>query len=86
MTNIGIIGAGPRGLSILERIVALSLSYQEEKINIIIFDPYLPGSGCHTLEQPDYLLVNTVAEQITMFADDSVTEAKNVLSGPTFYQ
>lgn len=84
--TIGIIGVGPRGLSILERIVALSLSHQEETFNIVIFDPYLPGSGCHTLEQPDYLLVNTVAEQITMFADDSVTGAKNILSGPTFYQ
>ncbi|MFP3345293.1 FAD/NAD(P)-binding protein, partial [Halomonas sp. SIMBA_159] len=58
----------------------------EAEINLLIFDPYLPGSGCHSTDQPDHLLVNTVAEQITMFADDSVVEAGNILSGPTFYQ
>ncbi|WP_076587094.1 FAD/NAD(P)-binding protein [Vibrio ostreicida] len=86
MNSIGVIGVGPRGLSIVERIVAASLSQPDLELNILVFDPYLPGAGCHTVDQPDHLLVNTVAEQITMFSDDSIKEAGNILSGPTFYQ
>ncbi|EOX4358922.1 FAD/NAD(P)-binding protein [Vibrio cholerae] len=83
---VGIIGLGPRGLSVLERIIALSMDTPHQPLNIKIFDPNLPGSGCHDVNQPSHLLVNTVSSQITMFADKSVSEAKNVISGPTFYQ
>ncbi|WP_051288065.1 FAD/NAD(P)-binding protein [Photobacterium halotolerans] len=86
VNNVGVIGVGPRGLGVVERIIASAMNNIEAEINLLIFDPYLPGSGCHTTDQPDHLLVNTVAEQITMFADDSVVEAGNILSGPTFYQ
>jgi len=84
--TIGIIGIGPRGLSVLERIVALSIDTPYQPLEIKIFDPNLPGSGCHDVKQPNHLLVNTVSSQITMFADESVSEARNVITGPTFYQ
>ncbi|MEF1285392.1 FAD/NAD(P)-binding protein [Vibrio sp. M250220] len=84
--TVGIIGIGPRGLSVLERIIALSIDTPHQALNIKIFDPNLPGSGCHDVKQPNHLLVNTVSSQITMFADESVSEARNVISGPTFYQ
>lgn len=84
--TIGIIGIGPRGLSVLERIIALSIDTPHQPLDITVFDPNLPGSGCHDVKQPNHLLVNTVSSQITMFADESVSEAKNVISGPTFYQ
>ncbi|WP_081980411.1 FAD/NAD(P)-binding protein [Vibrio sinaloensis] len=84
--TIGIIGIGPRGLSVLERIIASSIDTPEQPITIKTFDPNLPGSGCHDVKQPDHLLVNTVSSQITMFADHTVKHIKNVISGPTFYQ
>ena len=84
--TVGIIGIGPRGLSVLERIIALSMDTPHQPLDIKIFDPNLPGSGCHDVKQPNHLLVNTVSSQITMFADESVSEARNVISGPTFYQ
>ncbi|MEZ9292226.1 FAD/NAD(P)-binding protein [Vibrio lentus] len=84
--TIGIIGIGPRGLSVLERIIALSIDTPHQPLDIKVFDPNLPGSGCHDVTQPNHLLVNTVSSQITMFADESVSEAKNIISGPNFYQ
>jgi hypothetical protein len=85
-STIGIIGIGPRGLSVLERIIALSIDPPHQPLDIKVFDPNLPGSGCHNVKQPNHLLVNTVSSQITMFADESVSEAKNIISGPNFYQ
>ena len=68
---IAIIGFNPRGLTILERIWSLT---DDDRLPIIhIIDPRkVFGSGVHPSNQPAYLWVNTVAEQITMFPDDSV--------------
>ena len=88
-TNIAIIGCGPRGLAILERLIAFANSLDNASIpylNIHIFDKNMPGSGCHNPEQDDYLLVNTVASQITHFADDSVQDAGPILPGPSFFE
>lgn len=84
--RIGIIGMGPRGLTVLERIVANERVRKSANIEIFIFDPHPPGVGCHDPEQEDYLLVNTVAGQITQFSDQSVVGAGPILEGPSFYQ
>jgi len=87
--KIGIIGLGPRGLSILERCIAYFKelpSYQLKSIELYLFDPQEPGAGCHDTTQPDYFLVNTVASQITQFSDETVREAGPVQSGPSFYE
>lgn len=77
---------GPRGLTVLERIVANERVRKSANIEIFIFDPHPPGVGCHDPEQEDYLLVNTVAGQITQFSDASVIGAGPILEGPSFYQ
>lgn len=84
--RIGIIGMGPRGLTVLERIVANERVRKSANIEIYIFDPNPPGVGCHDPEQEDYLLVNTVAGQITQFSDSSVVGAGPILEGPSFHQ
>lgn len=84
--RIGIIGMGPRGLTVLERIVANERVRKSANIEIFIFDPHPPGVGCHDPEQEEYLLVNTVAGQITQFSDSSVVGAGPILEGPSFYQ
>ncbi|HEY0819816.1 MAG TPA: FAD/NAD(P)-binding protein [Rhizobacter sp.] len=77
---------GPRGLTVLERIVANERVRKSADIEIFVFDPHPPGVGCHDPEQEDYLLVNTVAGQITQFSDASVVGAGPILEGPSFYQ
>jgi uncharacterized NAD(P)/FAD-binding protein YdhS len=84
--RIGIVGMGPRGLTVLERIVANERVRKSANIEVFVFDPHPPGVGCHDPEQEDYLLVNTVAGQITQFSDSSVVGAGPILEGPSFHQ
>lgn len=84
--RVGIVGMGPRGLTLLERIVANERVRKSADIQIFIFDPQQPGVGVHDPDQADYLLVNTVAGQITMFSDASVVGAGPVLEGPSFHE
>ena len=81
MTRIGIVGVGPRGLTILERIVANERAHKSTDIEVYLFDTNHPGVGCHDPEQSEYLLVNTVAGQITQFCDASVVGAGPLLRG-----
>ena len=85
-SRIGIIGVGPRGLTLLERIVANERQRPSGEIEIILFDPNVPGAGCHDPAQSDIHLVNTVAGQLTVFADASVVDAGPVVEGPSFCQ
>jgi uncharacterized NAD(P)/FAD-binding protein YdhS len=85
-SRIGIIGVGPRGLTLLERIVANERAHASGQIEVVLFDPSVPGPGCHDPAQSDIHLVNTVAGQLTVFADASVVDAGPVVNGPSFYQ
>lgn len=87
--KIAVIGLGPRGLGVLERIIAYvkyNSEFLDKTFELHLFDPNLPGTGCHGIQQPDYLLVNTIASQITMFSDESVNNAGPVHLGPSFYE
>ncbi|WP_256460921.1 FAD/NAD(P)-binding protein [Bartonella machadoae] len=44
------------------------------------------GTGTHSVHQPDHLLVNTAACQITLFGDDTVKGVGPIRKGPNFYQ
>ncbi|MEP6501745.1 MAG: FAD/NAD(P)-binding protein [Betaproteobacteria bacterium] len=85
-SRIGIIGVGPRGLTLLERIVANERQRPSGQIEILLFEPNAPGAGCHDPAQSDIHLVNTVAGQLTVFADASVVDAGPVMEGPSFHQ
>jgi uncharacterized NAD(P)/FAD-binding protein YdhS len=85
-SRIGIIGLGPRGLTLLERIVANERERPSGPLEVVLFDPNVPGAGCHDPAQADIHLVNTVAGQLTMFADASVLDAGPAMQGPSFHQ
>jgi len=71
--NIVVIGAGPRGTYAFRRL-ALQLSRAPLKSSVVIH--YVEQSGTfgggqvHDPDQPEYLLLNTVASQITAVGDD----------------
>ncbi|WP_133622626.1 FAD/NAD(P)-binding protein [Erwinia sp. LJJL01] len=85
--SIAIIGAGSRGISLLERIVTLYPDYCPNKqMEIWLIDKNEAGFGVHLANQPGYFLANTVACQITLYGDESVAAAGNIRQGPDLYQ
>jgi uncharacterized NAD(P)/FAD-binding protein YdhS len=79
--HITIVGMGPRGLSILERMVELlndRPTLLDIKVDIV--EPNECGQGAHPSHQPDHLLTNTVASQVSIFAQDSVVAGKDGIS------
>jgi uncharacterized NAD(P)/FAD-binding protein YdhS len=64
--TVTIVGMGPRGLSVLERIAAIAGSRQL-LLDIVLVEPGECGPGVHSPRQPRHLLINTVASQVTMF-------------------
>jgi hypothetical protein len=85
--NVCIVGAGPRGLSVLERLCANARTLAPgTAIAVHLIDPYPPGPGrVWRTDQPDRLLMNTVASQVTAFTDPSVEMDGPVLPGPSLY-
>lgn len=87
MLRVAIIGFGARGLGILERLVSKILHHRvNDEIIITIFDPISEGSGCHNPKQSPLLLANTVASQMSIFADDSVIKNEFFIRGFNFYE
>jgi uncharacterized NAD(P)/FAD-binding protein YdhS len=82
-----IVGAGPRSLGVLERLNAICATVNPAwGLDVHLIDPAEPGQGSHPGGQPDYLLTNTVAAQITMFSDRSVQNAGPISKGPSLQE
>ena len=86
--SVCIVGAGPRGVSVLERICANAERVASGvPIDVHVIDPYRPGSGrIWRTDQSPHLLMNTVACQVTLFTDDSVAMDGPVAPGPSLYE
>ncbi|MDN6124586.1 MAG: FAD/NAD(P)-binding protein [Brevibacterium sp.] len=75
--SVAIIGAGPRGLSVLERLVALTAERfagtdAPPTIVVHLIAPYPPGAGIiWRTDQPETLLMNTTIAEQTVFPDSS---------------
>jgi hypothetical protein len=85
--EICIIGSGPRGLSVLERLCAQERHDRLlDSATLHLVDPAMPGAGSvwHT-EQPRLLLTNTVSSQITIYTDHSSRIAGPIEPGPSLY-
>ncbi|MEN4752910.1 FAD/NAD(P)-binding protein [Pseudomonas sp. Ps21-P2] len=85
VVRIGIVGCGSRGLTVLERICALAIN-TARRIEVNVFDPQPPGPGLHAVDQPEYLMLNTVASQISMFPDTAALDGHTGRQGPNFYE
>lgn len=83
--RLGIVGCGSRGLTVLERICALAVNTPRQ-IEVNVFDPQRPGPGLHAVDQPEYLMLNTVASQISMFPDTAALDGHTGRQGPNFYE
>ena len=72
--EIAIVGAGPRGVSLLERIGAnVAVDPPGVPVSVHLIDPYPPGPGqVWRTDQAGSLLMNTVASQVTLFTDPTV--------------
>ncbi|MFE9120579.1 FAD/NAD(P)-binding protein [Streptomyces sp. NPDC007172] len=86
--HLAVVGAGPRGLSVLERLCANErLKPSADGVVVHLVDPHLPGAGAvWRPDQPGELLTNTVASQITVFTDDSVRIEGPIEPGPSLYE
>ncbi|MEU3736125.1 FAD/NAD(P)-binding protein [Streptomyces sp. NPDC032198] len=85
---VAVVGAGPRGTSVLERLCAsaVELLPPGARLTVHVVDPSPPGPGrVWRTAQPAELLMNTVASQVTLFTDDSVDCAGPVRQGPSLY-
>ncbi|MFH0246454.1 FAD/NAD(P)-binding protein [Streptomyces sp. HK10] len=87
-TAICLVGAGPRGLSVLERLCARERrSPRWDAITVHIADPAPAGAGgVWRPSQSRHLLMNTVASQATVYTDASVNIDGPLEEGPSLYQ
>ncbi|WP_353941659.1 FAD/NAD(P)-binding protein [Streptomyces sp. HUAS MG91] len=86
--SLVIVGAGPRGTGILERLAAnTSDDYGELALDVHLVDPYPPGGGrIWRREQSPLLWMNSQAQDVTMFTDDTVELAGPVVPGPVLHE
>ncbi|GHD22016.1 hypothetical protein GCM10010313_56350 [Streptomyces violarus] len=87
--SVALVGAGPRGTSVLERLCASApeLLPPGVRLTVHVIDPDPPGPGrvWRTAQSPE-LLMNTVACQVTLFTDDSVDCSGPIRPGPSLYE
>ncbi len=83
--RIGIIGLGSRGLSVLERLLCLTERMKDINVQIVIFEPNEPGAGLHDCRQPNYLFLNTIACQLSVFPDNAAINSTDVREGPCLF-
>ncbi|MGA4842875.1 FAD/NAD(P)-binding protein [Streptomyces sp. G45] len=83
-----IVGAGPRATGIIERIAANAPAlYADGRLDIHLVDPYPPGPGrIWRQEQSPLLWMNSHAQDVTLFTDDTVEVAGPVLPGPALHE
>ncbi|ROQ62572.1 FAD-NAD(P)-binding protein [Streptomyces sp. 840.1] len=83
--SLVVIGAGPRGTGLIERIAANAPGlYGHRPLDLHLVDPYPPGAGrIWRHEQSPLLWMNSMAEDVTMFTDDTVHQEGPTRPGPT---
>lgn len=83
--SLVIVGAGPRGTGVLERLAAnLPELYGELPLDLHLVDPFPPGAGrIWRTDQSPLLWMNSMAEDVTMFTDETVRQDGPIRRGPT---
>ncbi|MFG3104754.1 FAD/NAD(P)-binding protein [Streptomyces sp. NPDC048182] len=85
--EVAVVGAGPRGLSVLERLCAQERkSPRWDTVTVHVVDPDPPGAGrVWRVTQSRHLLMNTVSSQVTVYTDASVRIEGPLEEGPSLY-
>ncbi|MER7568138.1 FAD/NAD(P)-binding protein [Streptomyces sp. NPDC097941] len=86
--SLVIVGAGPRGTGLIERIAANAPElYDGSGLDLHLVDPHPPGAGRIWREaQSPLLWMNSHAEDVTMFTDETVEMEGPVRPGPTLHE
>ncbi|MFE7167539.1 FAD/NAD(P)-binding protein [Streptomyces sp. NPDC057616] len=86
--SLVIVGAGPRGTGLIERIAANAPElYAGSGLDIHLVDPHPPGAGrIWRAAQSPLLWMNSHAEDVTMFTDETVVMEGPVREGPTLHE
>ncbi|WP_040785637.1 FAD/NAD(P)-binding protein [Nocardia pneumoniae] len=86
--RFAIVGVGPRGLTVFERLCAnLRKTVPGTVVEVVLIDAVDVATGAvWRTDQPGRLLMNTVASQITVFTDETVVMAGPVQVGPSLYE
>ena len=85
---IAIVGAGPRGAGLLERLAASvpELLPGGPLLDVHLIDPYPAGAGrIWRHDQSPLLAMNSMAADVTMYTDESVRCDGPVRPGPSFW-
>jgi hypothetical protein len=84
---IAIVGAGPSGVSVLERLGANAGELLGDRaLEVHLIDPYPPGPGRHWRhDQSRLLMLNTMAAHVTMFTDETVVCDGPIRTGPSLH-
>lgn len=86
INTITIIGLGPRGMSVLERLVArLNNNQQTEELNIIVVDDRCIGQGrIWDSSQSKSYIMNTLSTEVSAFSGPGSIEGAIPGCGPSF--
>ncbi len=88
---IAIVGAGPRGAGILERLAANArelypVGLPGAGLDVHLIDPYPAGAGrIWRHDQSPLLAMNSMAADVTMFTDDTVVCDGPIVPGPSMW-
>ncbi|WP_375385520.1 FAD/NAD(P)-binding protein [uncultured Microbacterium sp.] len=81
--RIVVVGAGPRAVMLLERLFARSTPWPDD-VQITLVDPHPPGAGrIWRRDQSPLLKLNSMAQDVTVFTDDSNTIEGDIRPGPS---
>ncbi|MER5640158.1 FAD/NAD(P)-binding protein [Kitasatospora sp. NPDC002227] len=94
--NIAIVGMGPRGLSVLERLVvrlgqeaaeAAAKAQQPRPVRIFTIDPGEHGAGrVWRTDQSEWLLMNTAAGEVSLYSGEADGGPWRAGAGPSLHQ
>ncbi|WP_080792148.1 FAD/NAD(P)-binding protein [Corynebacterium pacaense] len=84
MSSIAFVGGGPRTTGILLRLAASVADSDRRLREIHVIDPFPAGSGrIWRRRQSGLLWMNSMAQDVSIFADESVEMEGRVIPGPT---
>ncbi len=87
--SIALIGMGPRGISVLERLAALTpqITNEATPITVHAIDDAQHGAGrIWETDQTHTLCMNTLAGAVTLFTEPGASVHSPVVEGPTMYE
>ncbi|MBW0091298.1 FAD/NAD(P)-binding protein [Pseudonocardia sp. KRD-184] len=85
-SSIAIVGAGPRGAGILERLAASAPELHPGGLDVHLIDPYPAGAGrIWRHEQSPLLAMNSMSADVTMFTDETVVCEGPIRPGPSMW-